>query len=144
MFAEQSLDSGHHVSHGTLRDCSLETHFAGFAYQFGGNLLHREQQHGKFGVGASYLFCGLQAVHLRHGQIKHNQVGMQFAGLKDRVMSIYGLAAYFPLGLTFEYSPDQSANGEIIVSNQNARQQNLSPFCEPVAAPSSGTMKVAR
>jgi hypothetical protein len=64
---------------------------------------------------------GAEAIHLRHGKIKHHKVGLLFRRHGDGFPSRCSLTADFP-SFVLQGLPDKSSDQGMIVGDQNSHQ----------------------
>src|SRR3974377_1288796 len=82
--------------------------------------------HGENEDGAAYAKCshsrrGFQAVHSRHGNVHHNQIGLQSASRLNRLLSAARFAANLPFGSrSLKEGNKPLAYDLVIVRNQNS------------------------
>jgi len=89
-----------------------------------------EQDHGQMRRGLGDLASGLQSILLRHGEVKHNDVGRERECLGDRIPTIDSFTANLPAGVLFENAAYESADGSIVVGDENAGRHRGIVECE--------------
>ena len=92
--------------------------------------IQRIQNDFRFRREGSYLGCGSKAVQKRHLIIQDHDVGVEFFDLFDRLRTIFRFAAHIPCRILLDECPERSANGEVIIGDENSvRQTNsISPL----------------
>jgi hypothetical protein len=117
---QQHFNPADHFASRALRDRASKSSMGRLPGKFFRNILHCQKQQGKFRSLAGYLPRRLQAVHLRHGEIKHDDVGSKLRLLADGVLAVKRVAAHRPVGMVLNQASQQAADGGVVIGNQNA------------------------
>jgi hypothetical protein len=117
---QQHFNPADYFASRTLRDRASKSSVGRLPGKFFRNTLHCQKQHGKFRPLAGYLPRRLQAVHLRHGEVEHHNVGSELSRLADGVLAVERVAAHRPVGMTLNQTSQQAADGGVVIGNQNA------------------------
>lgn len=92
------------------------------AQRFAGDVLgkmHGQDQHTGLRRGLVDLANGFEAVHLRHGQVEKNHVGLVFFDVLESLEAVASLMADFNARLSFEQGANAAANDGVIVGDEN-------------------------
>ena len=79
--------------------------------------VHRTNEDRNIGKGAQDLPGGAHAIHDWHGQIKDDDIGMEFEGFGDCLLPVFRLDEFHGLGPCEELSK-RGSNTRVVVSNE--------------------------
>lgn len=83
--------------------------------------MHREQDDARAGVAAHDRARGLDAVHVRHRQVEHGDVGLEIAHEVERALPVVGLADDLD-ALALQQRAQGMPQDLMIVSEQHAHR----------------------
>jgi hypothetical protein len=117
---QQHFNPADYFASRTLRNRASKSSMGRLPGKFFRNTLHGQKQHGKFRPLAGYLARRLQAVHLGHGEVEHDDVGSELSRLADGVLAVERVATHRPVGMALNQTSQQAADGGVVIGNQNA------------------------
>jgi len=82
-------------------------------------VLHGEHQHHWVRRDSGDTAGGFEAVHDGHGQIKQDQVGLEFPSQANRDLAVFGLAAHSPICLLLDAAANYAAERGAVVDDQD-------------------------
>ena len=120
---QQRIDSGYDLSSIFFSDNSAEAGIANVLHARLFYLLHRAQEHGEIRLEFCDFAARIQAIHSRHAQIHDDEVGRILHDFLDRVDAVPSFPTNLPIGVGFQQSLKQHADGGVIIREQNSSFQ---------------------
>lgn len=118
LMVQQHFNGMHNFTAGVFGKGAATTGVQRLITEFLGNLLHRKEQHGQLGIGTGNLTRRLKSIHLRHGQVQHDDVWFQCLDFVHGFMSVTCVGAYCPTTMSFNQPAEKAPDRSIVIGDE--------------------------